>query len=292
MHHIKKLLFVGVLSLTSMTTKAAIFVASGNGDSNLYIIDETGAIVETVGDTGEFFTGLAYSVSEAVLYGTTTPNSTTPSSVFRIDIDTAQATLLGAHGVDAAIIDLSFSPTGVLYGWAEPGVDDLVTIDLSTGVATQLPNPEDSAGRTIEFTPDGNIALFNLVQAVIYDPVSGLVTGDTITLNGSGDGGSSEINASYRTSTGIAYAINARGRDGDRFLYSIDFTTGETTQLGQINIVNASAITSDFLDPTLNPDDPAFVAAAPATPVPTLPVFGLLALGGLLGLFGVRQLKA
>ena len=55
MHHIKKLLFVGVLSLTSMTTKAAIFVASGNGDSNLYIIDETGAIVETVGDTGEFF---------------------------------------------------------------------------------------------------------------------------------------------------------------------------------------------------------------------------------------------
>ena len=30
----------------------------------------------------------------------------------------------------------------------------------------------------------------------------------------------------------------------------------------------------------------------PATPVPTLPFFGLLALGGLLGLFGVRQLKA
>ena len=30
---------------------------------------------------------------------------------------------------------------------------------------------------------------------------------------------------------------------------------------------------------------------APATPVPTLPLFGLLTLGGLLGLFGLRKLK-
>ena len=32
-------------------------------------------------------------------------------------------------------------------------------------------------------------------------------------------------------------------------------------------------------------------SAAPATPVPALPLFGLLALGGLLGLFSLRKLK-
>lgn len=151
--------------VTPIGVSAKIWVASGSGDSNLYVIDETGATIETVGDTGEYFTGLAYSVGERVLYGTTSGNSNTLSSVFRIDPATAQATLLGAHGVDTAIIDLSFSPDSVLYGWAEPGVDDLVTIDLGTGAATQLANPDGSAGRTIEFTPDGNIALFNLSSA-------------------------------------------------------------------------------------------------------------------------------
>ena len=35
----------------------------------------------------------------------------------------------------------------------------------------------------------------------------------------------------------------------------------------------------------------AYVPPEPATAVPTLPLFGLLALGGLLGLFGLRKLK-
>lgn len=50
--------------VTPIGVSAKIWVASGSGDSNLYVIDETGATIETVGDTGEYFTGLAYSVGE------------------------------------------------------------------------------------------------------------------------------------------------------------------------------------------------------------------------------------
>lgn len=277
--------FIALFVLLSLplSASATIWVTSGNGDSNLYEVDETGATVATVGDTGEFFTGLAYDRNRGLLVGTTSPNSATPGSVFTIDPSTAAATLVGAHGVDQAIIDLSFSEDGVLYGWLEPSNDDLVTIDLTTGAATVLGNGPGSAGRTIEFTPSGEVALFNLSLATLLDPVTGLATGETIALSGTGD-----INASFRTSTGLAFAIGAGGQGGPRTLNTIDFTTGVVTELGQISVLNASGIASDLFDPAQNPDDPTFAPVG----VPAVPFFGLLALGGLLGLLGLGRLKA
>lgn len=245
---------LGTLLSLPLAANATIWVTSGNGDSNLYEIDETGATVATVGDTGQFFTGLAYDPDGARLIGTTSPNSADPGSVYSIDPTTGVATEIGDHGIDQAVIDLTFSNDGTLYGWLEPSRDDLVTIDLTTGAATIVGDfGSSSSGRTIEFTPDGDVALFNLSDAILLDPVTGAATGSNITLNGSGN-----INASYRTSTGIAYAIGASGRDGPRTLNTIDFTTGEVTQLGTISVPNASGLASDFFDPELNPDDPVF----------------------------------
>tara|TARA_R100000900_G_scaffold13099_1_gene11297 strand:- start:89951 stop:90730 length:780 start_codon:yes stop_codon:yes gene_type:complete len=258
-------------------------VTSGNGDSNLYEVDDTGATIGTIGDTGEFFTGLAYDRNRGLLVGTTSPNSATPSSVFEINPDTGAATLVGAHGVDQAVIDLTFAEDGTLYGWLEPGSDDLVTIDLGTGAATVLGNGPSSGGRTIEFVPSGEVALFNLSLATLLDPVTGLATGDTIALSGSGS-----INASFRTSTGLVYAIGAQGGQGGlRTLNTIDFETGVVTELGEISVLNASGLASDLFDPTQNPDDPTFAAAS----IPAVPLFGLLALGGLLALLGLGRLK-
>lgn len=278
--------FIALCCLLALpfSASAKIWVTSGNGDSNLYEVDGTGATVSAVGDTGEFFTGLAYDRNRGLLVGTTSPNSATPSSVFEINPDTGAATLVGAHGVDQAVIDLTFAEDGTLYGWLEPSNDDLVTIDLGTGAATVLGNGPGSSGRTIEFVPSGEVALFNLSLATLLDPATGLATGDTIALSGSGN-----INASFRTSTGLAYAIGVEGGPGGRrTLNTINFETGVVTELGEISVLNASGLASDLFDPSQNPDDPSF---APAS-IPSLPVFGLLALGGLLALFGARRLKA
>ena len=279
------MLFVVLLAFP-LSAAATIWVTSGNGDSNLYVVDQTGATVETVGDTGQFFTGLAYDRDRGILIGTTSPNSANPGSVYEIDPATGAATLLGAHSVDQAIIDLSFSNDGVLWGWAEPSQDRLVTIDLTTGAATAVGSGQGSAGRTIEFTNSGQIALFNLSGATLFDPVTGELTGETIALNGSGD-----INASFRTSTGLAYAIKAGGSGGARTLVSVDFDTGEVNELGAISVLNASGIASSLFDPALNPDDPSSGPVSEPVAVPALPLYGLVILAGLLGFAGFRRFK-
>ena len=284
----KSLAILSFLMCLPFSASAAVWVASGNGDSKLYEIDiATGATIRTVGDTGQYFTGLAYNVSTRKLIGTTSPNSATPGSVFEIDPQTAVATLIGAHGVDQAIIDLSFSPSGVLFGWVEPGQDRLVTIDLTTGAATPVGPTVNSAGRTIEFTNSGNIALFNLSSATLFDPTTGIPTGTVTLLDGDGD-----INASFRISTGLAYAIKQVGNSGGtRTLVTVDFDTGVTTELGPITVLNASAIASDFLDPTLNPSDPGYVPPSTHAAIPTLSEWGMIFMAGLMAVFGIRRIR-
>lgn len=287
----KRLLIILFAALMlPLSAFATIWVASGNGDSNLYEVDQqTGATVRIVGDTGQYFTGLAYDRNRGVLIGTTSPNSADPSSVYEIDPATGIATRLGAHGVDSAIIDLTFSNDGVLWGWAEPGEDRLVTINLDTGVATAVGVGQGSSGRTLEFTNSGKIAVFNLSLATLFDPVSGNLTGETIALNGSGS-----INASFRTSTGLAYAVKAEGPTGPRTLVTVNFDTGVVTELGPISVLNASAIASNLFDPVLNPDDPRSSSRA-ITAVPTLSEWAIIFLVALIGfgtIFSMRKRSA
>jgi len=277
------LVSTALLAVFSTAASARIWVTSGNGDTNLYEIDGTGAIISTIGDTGQMFTGLAYYPPSGLLYGTTSPASATPNSVFTIDPNTGVATLVGAHGVDQAIVDLALASDGTLYGWLEPSNDDLVTINLATGAATVVGPSPGSAGRGIEFTPSGEIALFDATNAEILNPVTGLATGVNIPLTGSGD-----VNASFRVTSGLVYAINADGSGGTRALISVDFTTGNVTVLGPISVTNASGLASDGL--ILGPTTPTGPTSIPTLGGLGLPLLVLLAAA--LGVYTLRRRAA
>lgn len=88
-----------------------------------------------VGDMGQSVTGIDFHPTTGVLYGTTTPNSPWPSSLITINPSTAATALIGPHGLDEAISDLTFAPDGRLFGWLEPNHDRIVEIDLQSDLA-------------------------------------------------------------------------------------------------------------------------------------------------------------
>lgn len=129
--------------------------------TGLYTIDPATGAATLVGDTGESITGLDFDPISGVLYGTTTPNSNTPSSLVSIDTATGAVTVIGPHGVDRAISDLSFAPDGTLYGWAEASADSVVTINTTTGAATLVADAlVGSGGCALDLAPDGFLYLF------------------------------------------------------------------------------------------------------------------------------------
>jgi hypothetical protein len=116
---------------------------AGGNPSNLYILDpSSGAVVRTVGPIGFGVTGLAVHPVSGTLYGTTGRSSqTSPGFLIRIDKTTGAGTVVGdLRADDETAPDITFTPDGTLYGWLEPGSDDLVTINPVTGAATVVGN--------------------------------------------------------------------------------------------------------------------------------------------------------
>jgi hypothetical protein len=129
--------------------------------TGLYTIDPATGTPTLVGDTGESITGLDFHPSTGILYGTTTPNSRFGSALITIDPATGAVTVIGPHGVDKAVIDLTFAPDGTLYGWAEKDVDSVVTINIATGEATLIAHASvESGGCAFDMAPDGFLYLF------------------------------------------------------------------------------------------------------------------------------------
>jgi hypothetical protein len=74
--------------------------------------------------------------------------------------------------------------------------------------------------------------------------------------------------------------------ESQEHIYSVDYATGQATEI--------STITAGFEFEGLalaEPGNPNRVQAPPI-PTPTLPFFGLLLLGGLMGIFGLRRLRS
>jgi hypothetical protein len=163
----KRLLLLSLLLLPLSALAQPVLYATqacGRCDADatgLYTIDPATGATTLVGDTGESITGLDFHPGTGVLYGTTTPNSNTPSSLITIDPATGTVTVIGPHGVDRAVTDLTFAPDGTLYGWAEPGFDSVVTIDVTTGAATLVADAQvNSGGCAFDMAPDGFLYLF------------------------------------------------------------------------------------------------------------------------------------
>jgi hypothetical protein len=102
----------------------------GATDTNLYTVAVPGATVTAVGDTGHFFTGLAFDPTDPTkLYGVTGNLGADQRTLFLIDALTGGVTLVGALGT--TIADITFDSTGQMYGWKVSN-RKLVTIDKAT----------------------------------------------------------------------------------------------------------------------------------------------------------------
>jgi hypothetical protein len=214
-----------------------LYGANGSGGalSTLFIIDPTtGSVSSTVGAIGFAVTGLAFDPITGILYGSTARAAGAPALI-TIDTATGAGTLVGLVGVASeALADIAFSPGGTLYGWLEPGNDDLATVNTATGQATVVGNAGIStafAGLAIDSTgtvffgglSDGSTGLLPI------DPVTG-APGVLIpylpTLNVG-------LGMAF-DDAGVLFAIHqlATGAAGGRNLVTINPTTGAVTTIG------------------------------------------------------------
>ena len=161
--------------------------------------------------------------------------------------------------------EVNFGPAGG-GGWA---VTATLPAGMSTGGAYSAEAPCSST--TIELTPVSG-----------FTPYCSEISGMYIVANQAGLGSSTVLGANSYTLT-IRNVTNPNS-PGEIFLSELsvwDATSGGRNPPGGATSLNLSTY----------PIEITSVATPAATPVPTLPLFGLLTLGGLLGLFGLRKLK-
>lgn len=118
----------------------------------------TGAALGTPVADGGSFTGLEWVGSS--LYGTSVTTSRGASQLRILDPATGGSSLIGTTGIVDPIAGLAYDETNaVMYGitgGARGGSSNLVTVNLTTGVATVIGSVGFNGG-SLEFGPDGNL---------------------------------------------------------------------------------------------------------------------------------------
>jgi DNA-binding beta-propeller fold protein YncE len=190
-----------------------MITGSANTPSTLYTIDPaTGAVLSTIGATGQnHFTGIGVNPITKVMYGFRNIGTQGYSGeLYTIDPQTGAATLVGPCPIWSP--DLAFSPSGVLYAWAEfsvsMGNDFLCTIDQNTGAVTMVGDPGIFTTRSgLAFTPSGDLYL--KTNGILYElnPANGAVissvpfainaTHNMLTFDQSGTAFTGERNAGF-----------------------------------------------------------------------------------------------
>ena len=258
----KKLLGLTLGLAFSLAAAAPAFAAevlyaadgAGGNPSNLYILNPaTGAVVSTVGPIGFAVTGLAIHPTTGILYGSTGRNSaTSPHSLITIDKTTGAGTLVGSYvvGSTETMADLTFTSDGTLYGWLEPGSDDLYTINTATGAATLVGNAgistsgsglAASSSNVLFFAGDGDDGLLRTISRTTGLPTT------VATLDGSADIGISAL-AFNSAGTLFGARIPQDSPPAASDLITINTTTGHITSLGA-SVNNLDAIVFDGAGP-------------------------------------------
>jgi len=171
----------------------------------------------------------------------------------------------------------------------------------------------------------GLFLIFGVVGSALADPITWNITSSSLTPTAGNTGPSSisgtfvydadsnttsEVNVTIKME-GVLYALTASGSNVGGYvrLMAANSIGGAGAYVAVRNLTNAGGSITEVLigvgvctsvSPDLcsnlstkaSPSDPiTLTGIAPPTPVPTLPFFGLLLLGGLMGLFGLRQLR-
>jgi len=191
--------FTACLLLGGSTFAQTLYVASGSNGVNgtLYTMNPATGVTTPVGPLVDAaglaygLTGMAFSPTTGVLYGSTanlSPNS--PGFLVTINPATAQVTVIGDifPGAGGSAADISFGPTGTLYGWQSNGQHTLLNINTATGQGAAIGVGEGvgvfgGGGLAVRWTdgagfctPDGNTAVNPTFRSV------NLVTGTTAVI--------------------------------------------------------------------------------------------------------------
>lgn len=270
-------LLAAVIATTAAHAQTLYSATGGNANSNLNIINPaTGALVTVVGPIGFAVTGLAVHPSTGVLYGVTSGQSpSNPRSLITINKTTGAGTLVGALGLNNPVADITFNPSGTLFGWSED-TDDLVTINTATGVATVVGDSglstfgsglASNASGVLFYAGDGANQELRTVN-----PGTGLTT-VVATMTGSPQGDAVPALA-FNPNNALLYGLDGLDGNPNVTLITINTVTGAVTTVGA-TLQNTDAIAFD-----------AAAAAAVSTPIPTLSETGVLLLALLMGAMG------
>jgi hypothetical protein len=187
----------------------------GNVNTQLYTLNPAnGQIATTIGSINFSVTGLAIQPGSGVLYGVTT--GTNPRLI-TINKTTGAGSVIGSlfSGTPTGpVADMTFTSNGTLYGWSENS-DDLVTINLTSGLATLVADSTLSTLGSGLAASSGNILYFTGEGAagtlMTIDRTSGTSTGSTQLSNG----GTGSINAlAFNGSTLYGVRSSASGGGG------------------------------------------------------------------------------
>jgi len=278
---------LGLMAFGSQGTQAQVLYAADGADgnlSNLYILNAaTGAVSSTVGPIGFGVTGLAFHPITGELYGVTTVENSPPQpqpSLIKINPATGAGTLIGPLGPVGCLVppasstqpvtDITFRADGTLFGWSRC-TDDLVTINLATGLATVVADSglTTSGGDGIAFSPTGTLYFAgsrNNGPLRTINPATGLPTTGP-TLNGGPAPTNNPINALAFNNAGVLFG----SLRNPAHIVTIDTTTGLITDVGS-TVPDIDAIA--FGPGTTPPPPPSS-----STPVPTLSQWSIIALG-------------
>ncbi|MCP5503743.1 MAG: hypothetical protein H7A41_01180 [Chlamydiales bacterium] len=177
-----KKLFKNLITFLSFTflgcslfaNQYVLFGTVGNGDtgtSTLVILNQnTGSLEQTIGNIGYIVNGLAYDSTTGTLYATTSiKDLTAPVSLITIDTETGAGSVVAplAPTSGGTVTVTTIDSTGQLYGWLEPGTDDLVRIDKNTGTVFLYPNSGlGTGGHSLDF--NASDILYILDSGTIY----------------------------------------------------------------------------------------------------------------------------
>lgn len=207
-------------------------ISGADGDIGyLYKLNpNTGALIATVGSTGyAYTTGLAINPTNGLLYASAIDYNTYRGVLILLNPTTGAGTFVA---IPAQLSDITFSPTGVLYGWVGYNIDNnlsnyLCTIDLSTGAVTQIGPTDNGCWDGLSFDATGKLYTNN----TCYNELQQLnpVTGNIISYVPISGGYPTDV-LGFRPSTNKAYTVLY---NYPQFQYtSINTNTGALSILG------------------------------------------------------------
>lgn len=203
-----------------------LFGTTGSGGtlSTLVELDPaTGALLSTIGPVGYTVNGLTYDASTGKLWGSTSAAFGGFVGLLEIDMTTGAGTPVGTGwGLPAGdpVVSLTTNASGAMYGWWEPAMDSLVSIDKALGTATLVSWSGLVTGNLgLSFSNDGTLYLYN------YG--GDYYTVDTTTGVASyvGDLGVAAHHGDFHPVSNIYYGIDRTG-SGPKNILMLDLVNG------------------------------------------------------------------